>query len=403
MVITTDADHTEILFRNEGKLPSRPPFPALLHYRKEAFNSIGIVPGNGKEWYRFRSYVLPLLKKNLVQSYQAKHDAIASTFVDYIKKHRTENRTMEDLYKHLLKFSIEAISITSPGKRFHCLLENTVETEQIIKASIGFMDGLYKTFIGPPIWKLYKTNAYKQLEFSHETIYGVIKDTLEDMKHQQQKDPETLLKQNPFMYSLLNNKAMNWNDIIMVALEIFLGGLDATSATLALTLHYLAHNKKAQSRAREEVLQSQQEYKYLKACLKETLRLKPTAGANSRFLANDTVIEGFEVPSGTLVTAFSSITSTDAKYFDNPKSYVPERWLRDHRRNIHPFASLPFGYGPRMCPGRRLAEQEMITLLKNVLLNFEITSLESPEIGMIYRMNRIPDRPINIQFLDLKL
>lgn len=68
----------------------------------------------------------------------------------------------------------------------------------------------------------------------------------------------------------------------------------------------------------------------------------------------------------TLITAFSSVTSIDEKYFENSKIYQPERWLRSSIKNHHPFASLPFGHGARMCPGRRLAFQEMETLLQQV-------------------------------------
>lgn len=53
------------------------------------------------------------------------------------------------------------------------------------------------------------------------------------------------------------------------------------------------------------------------------------------------------------------------KYFPKSEEFLPERWL-DENGIKHAFASLPFGYGRRMCIGRRFAELEMIILLSKV-------------------------------------
>ena len=57
--------------------------------------------------------------------------------------------------------------------------------------------------------------------------------------------------------------------------------------------------------------------------------------------------------------------SHDETIFSDPESFVPERWVRKERgeNTIHPFASLPFGYGVRMCLGRFNSSMEFIFVL----------------------------------------
>jgi hypothetical protein len=58
--------------------------------------------------------------------------------------------------------------------------------------------------------------------------------------------------------------------------------------------------------------------------------------------------------------------------FPSPAQFLPERWLKSGqcpataRKKIHPFVSLPFGYGRRTCIGRRFAEAELHILLAKV-------------------------------------
>ena len=60
----------------------------------------------------------------------------------------------------------------------------------------------------------------------------------------------------------------------------------------------------------------------------------------------------------------------DSRYFQDPNSFRPERWLRNCKTKQHqvqePNAFLPFGVGVRSCIGRRVAEMQMQFLLARV-------------------------------------
>ena len=47
-------------------------------------------------------------------------------------------------------------------------------------------------------------------------------------------------------------------------------------------------------------------------------------------------------------------TARSEKYFEDPLEFKPERWLRENRGEYHAFSILPFGYGVRMCLGKKM-------------------------------------------------
>jgi cytochrome P450 len=57
------------------------------------------------------------------------------------------------------------------------------------------------------------------------------------------------------------------------------------------------------------------------------------------------------------------------KYYPEADKFIPERWLKNeaqYNKKTHPFVTMPFGFGPRMCIGRRFAELEIETLVTKV-------------------------------------
>lgn len=60
------------------------------------------------------------------------------------------------------------------------------------------------------------------------------------------------------------------------------------------------------------------------------------------------------------------------EYFPDPDAFIPERWFA--KGEINPFLVLPFGHGPRACIARRMAEQNMYTVIiqVNIFVGFSL-------------------------------
>lgn len=69
----------------------------------------------------------------------------------------------------------------------------------------------------------------------------------------------------------------------------------------------------------------------------------------------------------------------DTQHFDDADNFVPERWLKSSHPNAcpakkpsSPFVYLPFGFGPRSCVGKRIADMELSVIIKRLLETYQI-------------------------------
>lgn len=65
----------------------------------------------------------------------------------------------------------------------------------------------------------------------------------------------------------------------------------------------------------------------------------------------------------TLVQVGLYAMGRDPEVFPKPEQFSPERWLLPGSKH---FKGLSFGFGPRQCLGRRIAELEMQLFLMHV-------------------------------------
>ena len=149
---------------------------------------------------------------------------------------------------------------------------------------------------------------------------------------------------------------------------MFAAGTDTTSSTLEWAMTELIRNPKTLSEARLELEQTigkgnqieesdVSRLPYLQAIVKETLRLhSPIPLLLPRKSSSNVEICGYIVPEDAQVLVNAWAIGRDGTTWDNPNSFVPERFLGlDVDVKGRNFEVIPFGAGRRICPGLPLA------------------------------------------------
>lgn len=147
---------------------------------------------------------------------------------------------------------------------------------------------------------------------------------------------------------------------------LLLAAHDTTTATLTVMLAELARHHEWQERVVHEVreragapvtLDSHQQMVTTERVMKEALRLSPPVPFSPRGVLRDTEIDGWAVPSGTMVTASSLALHRHPAWWTRPDSFDPDRFSPDRAEDrAHSHVYVPFGGGAHLCIGNHLAE-----------------------------------------------
>ena len=136
-------------------------------------------------------------------------------------------------------------------------------------------------------------------------------------------------------------------------IAFLLAAVDEPPSALEAAWYLLARNPAADERMHAELADGNLEY--LEAVLRETLRLFPPA----RHIDRCPVADG-----RTNVVVSPLVTHHDARLYESPSEFVPERWLRREERPRG--AYVPFGAGAHACIGEPLARAIMTQALSGI-------------------------------------
>ncbi|XP_072775629.1 25-hydroxyvitamin D-1 alpha hydroxylase, mitochondrial [Taeniopygia guttata] len=437
------------VLRQEGPEPRR----ALSCPWKE-HRSLRGVPGGlltleGEAWRGSRRLLArALLRPGAAEAFAGPVAAAVAELLLRLQRRRRQHPRglVRDIGTDLNRFGLEAISWVLFSSRLGCLGDTgdaTAATEAVIR-SVGAVLALTLVTMALPRPLLRLVPApWDAFCHAWDQLFAFAKGQV-DRRVAEVAAQGPLAGGDTCVTDLLARERVPISSIYGNVTELLLAGVDTVASTLAWSLYELARNPGAQAALHSELVAAAVtsgvpsggtattdgdsaaataaalgRLPLLRAVVKETLRLYPVIPANARVVPDcDIRVGDYLVPRQTLITLCHYTTSRDSRFFPAPDTFLPERWLRhrdtgdtpgDTRGDTpgdtpgpgHPFASLPFGLGPRSCVGRRLAELQLHMALAQILLRFEVR----PEPGgdRVRPMTRTllaPGAPISLRFLE---
>ena len=166
---------------------------------------------------------------------------------------------------------------------------------------------------------------------------------------------------------------------------LVVAGSETTATALAGCLYYLMHQEDCLTSLQKEVRDtfnaldeitgdSTQRLPYLHACIEEALRIYPPVAFGLERISHGATVDGNWVPAGTLVSSPNWTIMHNARYWQDPDSFKPERWLGEGLGD-NKDAFQPFSLGPRACIGINLAYMEMHVILAKMVLQYDFELL----------------------------
>ncbi|RZI94267.1 MAG: cytochrome P450, partial [Rubrivivax sp.] len=101
---------------------------------------------------------------------------------------------------------------------------------------------------------------------------------------------------------------------------------------------------------------------------------------NTMQALHDTQVGDVQVPAGMVVMGVMRRDATSERHLPNAAAFDPARWLADGKQaGAAKRLSMPFGAGPRICPGRYLALMEIKLGMAVLLRHFDIAAVDTPD------------------------
>ena len=183
------------------------------------------------------------------------------------------------------------------------------------------------------------------------------------------------------------------DEMLYANLDVTLGGISWNVVFLAASDH-VQHSLRAELAAQQQGDSSRNEFNaylmssstLLAACVLESARLRPLAAFSvPQSAPTPRLLDGYLVPAGTCFVVDSyALNIRNPFWGDDSESYRPQRFIEQHQGMATElrYNYWRFGFGPRQCMGKYVADLVIRMLLVKLVNGFELEMREEDQRGI---------------------
>ena len=362
----------------------------------------GVFSAEGDDWRRQRKLVMGAFDPAHLKRFFPSLIRVTERLRQRLDEAARRDEVL-DLQTLLMRYTVDVTA----GLAFGIDMNTQQQPDDALQAHLDkvFPMLMRRIFAPFPWWRYLRLPSDRAFERHlarvHEAIGGFVSSARERMTLEPQLDekPTNLLEA---MIAARDDEGagLSEQEVVGNVMTVLLAGEDTTANTLCWTLHLLHTHRGAWDEVvsqvdaalgKEDLPRSFATARGLDAiehCVQEAMRLHPVAPFLMLESNAETTLDGIALARGATVICLMRSGAVDTRLSADAGEFRPQRWFAASSPASNPLsnerapaeadwrnllkASMPFGAGPRLCPGRYLAMLEMKMVLATLARNFEI-------------------------------
>ncbi|PIA30309.1 hypothetical protein AQUCO_05600025v1 [Aquilegia coerulea] len=353
----------------------------------------------GEYWRQLRKVcVLQLFSSKKVQSFRSLREEEIALLMENIKKEASLATSVVNLSEMFVSLTNNIVCRVALGKKY-----NDDQSERNLKKILNEFTHLMGAsnvgdFIPSLAWLNYFNGLNSKLEKNFREIDCFLDEVVEEHIEKKRRinggDGGGEDEEDDFvdvMLGMENNLTLGIplarDSTKAIILDMFAAGTDTSSTVLEWAMSELVRHPEIMEEVQNEVRDiagskliikenGTEEMHYLKAVIKETLRLHPPVPL---LLPRESIekvqVHGYDIPAKTTIVINAYAIGRDILSWEDPDKFLPERFLNGSSASIdykgQDFQLIPFGAGRRGCPGILFATSILEIALANLLNRFD--------------------------------
>jgi len=346
----------------------------------------GIISSEGDHWRIQRKIVAFALGGAQVRAFFPRLQELTRRLQQrWLEAART--KAVLDIPNEMMRYTVDVTANVAFGYDLNALSQEGAAIQEHLENVMPVMN--HRMNFPVPYWRYVKLPHDRRIDDDVRALRNKFDDIV-------RKSRKRLADQNgpPVAENLLETMLLDQQqpgskltdeDVFGNIFSLLLAGEETTANTTAWILYFLGRHRHVAQRVRDEVddvfgdadiipdFDTAARLPYLTAVIKESMRLKNVTPAWPMESIQNLEVLGYEIPAK---TKFFMLTRSPMLEDDDgfpAWEFDPDRWLPGAPKAQY-FESLtiPFGSGPRRCPGSTLALTEIKALVSMIVRSFDL-------------------------------